>query len=264
MKKLIYTILLCFFAFSVNAHVPFLKPNQFHIEHNRLQIESAFTELPFQADFAMSVPQFSMVLPNGTRTILQPETKTKAAVYLEPQTSDEGTYRITTGVRKGPKYRAVETADNKLYFSNDTLRVKGRKTALQYYNSADVYLSKGNPAYLPKPLNSGVEIIPLSSPNMLYLGNKLSFQVLNSGVPVPNARVVVAYENEHYEKHRKGDLYDVENTRKSNIYANSEGKFTFQPKKAGLVLLFVTVHKKIDDTLWESYNTSLTLEVRLP
>ena len=264
MKKLIYTILLSFLAVSVSAHVPFLKPNQFHVEHNRLQIESAFTELPFQADFAMNVPAFTLILPDGVQTSLFPTAKTKAAVYLEPQITKEGTYRISTGVRKGPKYTAIETAEHKLYFSDDTLRVKGKKTYLQYYNSADVYLSKGSPNYTAMPLNKGVEIIPASSPNSLYRGGELSFTILNNGALVPNARVVVVYDNEHYEMHRQGDLYDVENTRKNNIYADANGRFTFRPTHAGLVLLFVTIHKQINEKLWESYNTSLTLEVRLP
>lgn len=261
---IICTLVLSGLTISAGAHVPFLKPNQFEVLHQRLQIESAFTELPFQADFAMDAPFFSIIAPDGTLAPITPTAKTTAAVYLEPEISDEGTYRITTGIRKGPKYNAVETADGKLYFAEDMERVDGKKTFMQYYNSADTYIMKGNPDYKSMPLNKGVEIIPLSSPNRLDLGDKLSFHILDDGKPVANARIVVVYDNEHYEEHRDGDLYDVENIRESNIYADSEGRFTFTPKQAGLVLLFVTIHKKTDDTLWESWNTSLTLEVRLP
>ena len=260
-KITIYTLAFSFIAISASAHVPFLKPNQFKILHHRFVIESSYTEFPFQADFAMKVPAFAMIMPDGTITSISDYVETKGAVYLQPEITIDGTYRFTTGVRKGPKYRGVETSDGKLYFSQDTNRVEGKKIELQYFNSADVYVFKGKSNYQPSPLNKGVEIIPLTSPNELSLGKELSFSILNDGKPVENARVVVAYDDEHYLFHRHGDLYDVENVRESNIHSNSEGKFTFKPKQAGLVLLFVTIHKQINDTLYESYNTSLTLEV---
>lgn len=247
-----------------NAHVPFLKPNLFNPQHNRLQVESSFTEFPFQADFAMDAPSFSMIDPNGKQTTILPNAKTQAAIYLEPVLSEDGTYRINAGVRKGPKYKAIETADGKLYFADDIQKKTGQKTFMQYYSCADTYIAKGEPNYKPQRLNKSVEIIPLSSPNRIFLNNNISFTVFQDGKPVPNARVVVVYDNEHYEKHRVEDLYDVENVRNSNIYADKEGTFTFTPKKAGMVLLFVTIHKKISPELWESYNTSLTLEVNLP
>lgn len=263
-KMLLVLICIVGTSFILSAHVPFLKPNQFYLLSDRLVIESSFTEFPFQADFAMTSPHFWMINPNGNKTGLIPVAKTKGAVYLEPNIVGDGTYRINAAERKGPSYRGVETPEGKLYFSDDTLRFSGSKIKLSYYSSADVYVVKNNANYTPNPLNEGVEIIPLTSPNELSLGGSLSFQVLQNGIPVKNARIVVAYDNEHYLEHRHGDLYDVENIRESNIHADVEGKFTFTPKQAGLVLLFVTIHKKINDSLWESYNTSLTLEVHPP
>lgn len=261
LKKNLCTLAFLATVISASAHVPFLKPNQFMVLHNRLVIESSFTEFPFQADFAMTSSHFRMIKPNGSKTELTPVAKTKGAVYLEPDIVDDGTYRISTGIRKGPRYRGIETPEGKLYFSEDTLKFTGRKIELDYYNSADTYIAKGNPDYTPRPLNNGVEIIPLSSPHSLSLGGTLSFLVLNNGSPIKNARIVVAYDDEHYLKHRHGDLYDVENERESNIHSDSEGTFTFTPKQAGLVLMFVTVHKKLNNTLWESHNSSLTLEI---
>lgn len=260
-KSIFCTLALAFIASSASAHVPFLKPNQFKVLHHRFVIESSYTEFPFQADFAMKVPTFVMISPDGTISPISDCVETKGAVYLQPDITMEGTYRFSTGIRKGPKYRGVEAPNGKLYFSQDTNRVEGKKIELQYFNSADVYVFKGKTNYHPSPLNKGVEIVPFTSPNELAVGGELSFTVLNDGTPVENARVVVAYDDEHYTFHRHGDLYDVENVRESNIHTNSQGKFTFTPKQAGLVLLFVTIHKKINDTLYESYNTSLTLEV---
>ncbi|MFV0522797.1 MAG: hypothetical protein ACK5MI_10315 [Mangrovibacterium sp.] len=61
--KSIALSVLIFSSLGSYAHVPFLKPNQFIVSNNRLQIESSFTEFPFQADFAMSSPCFSIIDP---------------------------------------------------------------------------------------------------------------------------------------------------------------------------------------------------------
>ncbi|WP_157499147.1 DUF4198 domain-containing protein [Lysobacter sp. Root604] len=264
LKTALGGLALCLATASAAAHVPFLKPNQFNVLNPRVQVESAFTEFPFQADFAMDSPNFSITAPDGTQAAIKASAKTRGAVYLEPTLAHDGTYRISTGVRPGPTYKAVETADGKLYFSDDIARKQGAATSLKYFSSADTYLAKGEPAYTPRPSNAGVEIIPLSSPNRLMLGGTLRLRVLRDGKPVPNARMVVVADNEHYVTHRDGDLYDVENVRDSNLRADAAGEIAFRPSQAGLYLLFVTLHEKIDPTLWESHNASLTLEVGLP
>ena len=251
-------------AASASAHVPFLKPNQFHVEHGRFQVESAFTEFPFQADFAMDSPNFTLVGPSGTPQPLRPTARTKAAVYLEPQLTGEGSWRISTGVRPGPTYKAVETAAGKLYFSEDIKRVQGTPTALKYFSRADAYVFKGAPDYRPQPLKQGVEIIPLTSPHRLQAGQPLRLQVLEDGQPVPRARVVVVADNEHFRQHRVEDLYDVEQVRQSTLVANEQGEAVFTPAVAGLHYLFVTVHHKRSPALWESHNAALTLQADLP
>lgn len=257
--------LLCSLTMMSWAHVPFLKPNQFRVLHNRLQIESSFTEFPFQADFAMDAPEYILIGPAGKPAVIAPVARLKAANYLEPVLTDSGTYRIHAGLRKGPLYKALETADGKLYFADDIKTKTGTKTTLRYFSSADTYIAMGSPAYkTSNVIGKGMEIIPQTSPNQLYPGTATQFRVYFNGQPVPQARVVVVYDNEHFDKHRIEDLYDVENVRKSNIVADKEGIFSFTPRKAGIVLLFVTLHKKIDNSLWESYNSSLSLQVNLP
>ncbi len=152
----------------VNAHVPFLKPNQFIVLHNRLQIESSYTEYPFQADYAMSAPYFALFDAEGKRTDLLPTAKTRVAQYLEPQLTQDGNYRVHAGQRKGPLYTAVETKEGKLYFAKDTLTKQGTLTKMQYYSSADTYILKGKANYQPQLIGEGVEIIPLSNPNALH------------------------------------------------------------------------------------------------
>lgn len=260
---LVSILVMLLMTLNAKAHVPFLKPNLFNVTHHRLQIESSFTEFPFQPDFAMDSPNFTMVSPSGAETHLTSQAKTKAAVYLEPQLTEDGTYRISTGIKVGPKYKATEV-NAKLYFAEDMLRFPGKSTSMQYYSRADTYIFKGSQKYEAKPFNQGLEIIPLTSPNNLMLGSQLAFRVMNNGKALPNARVIVVAENEHFTKHRTGDLYDIDNIRESNLLANTKGEFTFHPKQAGLYFLFVTIHNKINEALWESHNASLTLEVNLP
>jgi hypothetical protein len=262
MKKIIIPILLMMASIILSGHVPFLKPNQFVVLHNRFQVESSFTEDPFQADFAMNAPVYYLIDPQRDQSIIAPAAKTSAAVYLEPLIADSGTYRIHAAPRKGPQYRGVETEDGKKYFSDDTLTVAGKKITLQYFSSADTYVCKGESDYKPTPMKSGVEIIPLSSPNALNVDEPINFRVLRDGQAVAHARIVVAYDDEHYTMEKAVDLYDVENERRNNIFADNDGVFTFIPTQPGLVLLFVTIHKKINNNQWESHNNSLTLEIK--
>lgn len=262
--RVLMTLTSLLLAAPVAAHVPFLKPNQFHVTHHRLTIESAFTEFPFQADFAMDSPNFTLTTPQGETRPLTPVAKTKAAVYLEPELTQTGTYRISTGQRVGPVYQAVETADKRLYFAADKQRVHGKPTTMNYYSYADTYIYKGQQAYRAQPFNQGLEIIPRTSPNAVALGDELVLQVLENGQPVANARIIVVTDNEHFNQRRIEDLYDIDNVRASNLYANQQGEFRFHPQKAGLNFLFVTVHHQLNEQLWESQNASLTLEVNLP
>lgn len=249
---------------SAAAHVPFLKPNQFEVEHPRLVVESAFTELPFQADYRMDSPHFVLIAPDGSQQPISASVHTRAASYLEPTLEAEGTWRLSTGMRKGPSYRGIETAQGKLYFSRDIPKHTGTPMRLHYQSRADVYLSKGDANYSPRPLNEGVEIIPQTAPTHLHLGEDLRLQVLREGRPVPNARVIVAYDNEHYRHVLHGDLYDVENIRENTLRTDTNGFVTFTPEHAGLAYLLVTIHDKIDAANWESRNAALTLEVQLP
>lgn len=257
-------IVLCANFLVLHAHVPFLKPNQFNILHSRLQIESSFTEDPFQSDFAMLSDAYFIISHTNEIHKIEPSFKTAAAVYLEPQITDSGTYRIHSALRKGPKYRAIETANGKLYFADDIEKHTGKHTFLQYFSSADTYITLGASNYKTFLMKKGVEIIPQSSPNKIYTNTEVKFRIYLDGMPAPNARIVVAYDNDHYLATPTTDLYDVENKRTNNIFANSNGEFCFKAQKAGLLMLFVTIHKKINDSLWESYNNSVTLEVRLP
>lgn len=263
MKTIRNISLLLVAAVVLCSHVPFLKPNQFIVLHDRFVVESSFTEEPFQADFTMNSPAFYVIDPAGKQTTITPTAKTSAAVYLEPAIAGSGTFRINAALRKGPKYRGVETDEGKKYFSDDTLKYQGKKITLQYFSCADTYVCRGSANYSPKPLNKAVEILPLSSPNAMKVNQPYQFEVLQDGKAVANARIVVAYDNEQHLNENLPDLYDVENARPNNIYADRDGVFTFTPVKPGLVLLFVTIHKQITDTHWESYNNSLTLEVRL-
>lgn len=263
-KKILLSIIFLLSGLNIYAHIPFLKPNQFRIYSNRFQIESTFTEKPFQADFAMHVPEFLMIKPDGQKEIIYPACKTKVAVYLTPEINQKGVYHFSTGVRVGPLYNAIEGDNERLYFAEEMKTAKGKKITMQYFSSADVYVSNGKSDYKPSILGNGVEIIPVSSPNELFLGGDIKVQVLKDGKYIPNARIVVVYNNEHYRFHRKGDLYDVDNVRTNNLHTDANGLVTFKPEYAGLVLLFVTIHERKNSNHWESHNASLTMEVQLP
>ncbi len=256
---------------AAHAHVPFLKPNQFQVTHGRFQVESAFTEQPFQADFAMDSPNFTMLLPDGQTQALQPTAKTRAAVYLEPQLLGEGTYRISTGVRTGPLIKAV-AAQGKLYFAKEMASVVGQKNQVRYDSRADVYVSKGAASYHPQPVNIGLEIIPLSAPTALHSGARLKLQVLQNGKPQPGLRITVVQDGQQYRQAGEIDFYAKDPNQDANqdtsaqaqLLTDALGQAIFAPQQAGLYYFLVGQHEQISPELWQSHNAVLTLEVKLP
>lgn len=263
-KRMMLVVLSLLFSLQLaSAYVPFLKPNQFRLLHNRFQVEAAFTEEPFQPDFRLDVPYFRMITPQGASEVIPKAAQLKAAVYLEPKVETEGTYRIYTDIYKGRNYQAIETKEGKLYFKGEMEDKVGQPVRVQHYTRAEVYVSKAQPNYKPQSLGVGVEIVPETAPTALKRGEPLRLRVYQNGQPKPNARVVVAYDNEQYQLHKEGDYYDVENIRENSLYTDANGYADFTPDRAGLVLLFVTIHQKLSPQQWESHNASLTLEVQL-
>lgn len=66
----------CLLVTTVHAHVPFLKPNMFQVIHNRLQIESSFTEFPFQVDYSMRPTTYWLIDNEGKQTKLKSKART--------------------------------------------------------------------------------------------------------------------------------------------------------------------------------------------
>jgi hypothetical protein len=86
----------------VLAHTAYLLPTLFSAnQENAVTVESSFAEHFFRPEIAVDSDDWHVLLPDGTRAAPANVAKLKQLVVLEGEIKQEGTYRFTTGVRRG-------------------------------------------------------------------------------------------------------------------------------------------------------------------
>ena len=99
-----------------------------------------------------------------------------------------------------------------------------------------------------KPVGMALEIVPVTEPMNLRVGQKAKFQLLSKGKPWVNSPVGLMVEGEKERTFQKTD---------------AEGCVSFPFAKAGKVLLYaVDLRQGKDGATWESNFTTLTVGVK--
>ena len=80
------------------AHTPYILPNAFDAERNRITLQGALTEDDyFNPDIALNVPAYVETLPSGQEVKVPPSAVLKDVTVTEAPLPDNGTYRFSTG-----------------------------------------------------------------------------------------------------------------------------------------------------------------------
>ncbi len=240
------------------AHSPYLKPNTFAAEEQRkhLTVEAAFAEGDLRPDVAMKSDAFQVLGPDGKALALVPAAVLKDASFLEvPLSAGNGTYLISSGVRKGRLAKAV-LRDGKVHFTERKEDVQPGDTPVevQSITRADVYVTRGKPSKLDVETD-GVGIYPVTQPYDLYAGETVTVRVRENRQPLAGESVTVIADGQHYASHKQPELA---------LNTNAAGEVSFKPKTAGLYLLQVRVRRPSADnpSLWLSHTATLTVEVQ--
>lgn len=98
------------------------------------------------------------------------------------------------------------------------------------------------------PVGLPLEIVPLSGPTSLKVGEKAGFRLLENGQPLPNIALGLIAEKD---------------SRRDFQMTDSEGRATFTLGKTGRALFFA-VHLRWRDDHWQSNFTTLTIQVADP
>jgi uncharacterized GH25 family protein len=246
------------FSVGAHAHSPYLKPNTFAAEQQRkhLTVEAAFAEGDLRPDVAMKSDAFQVLGPDGRATALVPAAVLKDASFLEvPLSAGEGTYLISSGVRKGRLAKAV-LRDGKVHFAErkEDMLPGDAPIEVQSITRADVYVTRGKPSRADFEAE-GVGIYPVTPPYDLYAGETVTVRVRENRQPLAGEGLTVIADGQHYASHKQPEL---------TLSTNAAGEVSFKPKTAGLYLLQVRVRRPSPDNpaLWLSHTATLTVEVQ--
>lgn len=245
-------------AAAAQAHSPYLKPNDFNpaAQRRHVTVEASFAEGDLRPDVAMKSDAFQVTGPDGRRQPLTPAAVLKDASYLEvPLAAGEGTYLVSSGVRKGRLAPAVLRQGQVHFVEGKQERQPGDvPIEVQSLTRADVYVTRGKPSDGLFDAE-GVGIYPLSKPYALYAGEPVTVRVRDHQQALAGQTLTVITDGQAYARHKQPER---------ELRTDAAGDVSFTPQTAGLYLLQVRVRRPSPDNaaLWLSHTATLTLEVQ--
>ncbi len=182
---------------SAWAHTPYLVPSDFAPRAGQtVALDASFSETFFVPEVAFDDSQFSVTTPDGrTSPLVSQAMKTRTiAEYALPKDA-AGTYRLSTGTRLGALFRTWEI-DGKRDSSRDPdVRIPAGAKVISDFQSlteAEAYVSVGEPDRTAlAPRNHGLELVPVSHPDDLYVGETFEFTVQYDGKPLASQKVEI-------------------------------------------------------------------------
>lgn len=165
------------------AHSPYLLPNRFDAtQRDHVSVVGSFTEEFFIPDLAMKATDYHVIGPDGQRRALAPIYGKDLAV-IEVDTKQNGSYRISTGLREGSTRKAAQVNGQWEFFAGED--APANAVDMKAITRADVYVSRGAPAEaVLTQTGKGLELQPLDHPNRLHAGGTLRVKVLQDGKPL--------------------------------------------------------------------------------
>lgn len=181
----------------VLAHTPYLAPATFQIQPNSVvTLDASFGETFFVPEVVFDNSRFMVTDPDGVQHA--PDSvhllKTRAVVE-QTLPGKKGTYRFSTGNRLGAVFRTWER-DGKTESSRDPEKpLPPGATLRSHYQSlsrSEVYLTAGAPTTQAlTPYGTGLELVPVTHPADLYVGEAFVFTVHYDGKPLPAQKVEI-------------------------------------------------------------------------
>ncbi|MET1755519.1 DUF4198 domain-containing protein [Novosphingobium sp. RD2P27] len=239
------------------AHTAYMLPNVFNANvEQQVTVQSSFAEKFFVPEIAVDADDFHVIMPDGSRAEFTSVAKLKQLVVLESDLREEGTYRFTTGVRRGRVGKMAEV-DGKWVPIHD--KIPANATAVQTSQTetvSDVFVTKKAPTRAPVDMQIGrLRLQPVTHPSDVYLDGEFALKVMFDGQPLQDQLVYLDRAGAEYEEpkfHRE-------------IRTGAEGGLSLSFDQPGVYVL-MTRHRADApagaDTDLRSYTTALTFEVQ--
>ncbi len=201
-------------SLSAHAHRPWLLPSATLIDGPApvVSIDAAISEDLFEFDsFALLLDTLRVTAPDGSAVAVDARTEAKRRVSFDVKLAQKGTYRIA-GV--------TDTAMASWKVGSETRRWRGAPAALakevpadaqdlqvsRQLARAETFVTNETPSALPASVTGdGLELLPLTNPTDLSVGDATRFRLLLDGKPYAGADVTVIRGGNRY-RYKLGEL----------------------------------------------------------
>lgn len=238
------------------AHTAYMLPNLFSAnQEDRVTVESSFAERFFRPELAVDADDWHVLLPDGTRAPFANIAKLRQLVVLESDLKQEGTYRFTSGVRRG-RTGKVALVNGKWEPVRGEAPVGAQIRTTQTETVSDVYVTKKGPTRAVVDARIGrLAIQPITHPSDVAVDNKFDVAILFDGKPLAGQKL---------EIDRGGATYDAAPAPRE-VTTGPDGRVSLTFDKAGAYVIMAR-HRAAapvgSETDERSYTTALTFEVQ--
>ena len=214
------------------GHTPYLKPLSFEPSRGELvTLDASFAEKFFVPEVAFANSIYLVSQPDGKTTTPDFMSQLKTRVVVEHKLQEDGTYRFSTGKRLGRVFKMYELDGKRHSMENPAEPIPKGAKLLSFFQSltlAETYASKGAPNDVVfSAYNTGLEFIPVTHPNDLFVNEPFEFTSLFDGKPIEGLKVEVFLAKDQFTDEKPTH----------EIMSNTQGELSFTPIEAGTYLL---------------------------
>lgn len=184
-------------SLHVQAHTPYLAPASFDASEGGLvTLDASFSETFFVPEVAFDGSQFQVIGADGKASAPDKVVPLQSRVVVEHRLPRQpGTYRFSTGHRLGAVFRTWEV-DGERRSSRDPAQKMPAGAKLvsdfQSLTRAETYITVGAPTQAAlEPYGKGLELVPVTHPGDLYVGETFTFEVRYDGRPLADQKVEI-------------------------------------------------------------------------
>lgn len=212
------------------AHTPYLAPSDFAPRAGQtIAMDASFAETFFTPEVAFDGSRFSVTTPEGRETT--PDVvhvmKTRTVAEYTLPANAKGTYRLGTGPRPGALFRTWEIDGKRESTRDPAVKIPSGAKVISGFQSltlAEAYVSVGAPdrtAHAAR--NKGLEFVPVTHPDDVYVGEPFAFVVQYDGKPLAGQKVEIT--EAVWTSDRKPHT--------EQLTSDAQGKVSFTPKEPG-------------------------------
>lgn len=187
------------FTAAAAAHTPYLAPSDFAPRAGAtIALDAAFAETFFVPEAAFDRSRFSVLAPDGGETApdLVHRLKTRTVVEHTLPPDAAGTYRFSTGPRLGAVFRTWRLHGKQDSSRDPAVKIPAGAEVIANFQSltlAETYVTVGAPDRgALRARGKGIELLPITHPNDLYVGETFEFAVHYDGRPLAGQKVQIS------------------------------------------------------------------------